>query len=306
MSNGGVQYIASLSGGKDSTAMALYLKEQGIDFDPVFYDTGWEHDSVYEYVENDLPRILGKQVRVLEGKVPDLNEDLEQIARSFEERLGRRSAMVRLCLQKGMFPSRVRRWCTQTLKIEGLKKALKDYDLPVNCVGVRAGESAARAKLPERELSTSLDCMVWRPILTWSKEDVIEIHNRHGIAPNKLYLQGANRVGCWPCIFSRKNEIRFIADSDPDRIAILADLEQVVAEIARKRYAARGETFESLGYNLPTFLGGQKGATLNKPIDEVVEWSRTTHGGRQMSMFRSDELAPGCIEWGLCDTGDPA
>ena len=299
----GVQYIASMSGGKDSTAMALYLMEQGIEFDPLFYDTGWEHPAVYEYIENDLPRILGKPVRAIEGRVYDLDEETEQIAREFEARLGRRSAMVRLCLHKGMFPSRIRRWCTQELKIKGLKKALKDYDAPVNCVGVRAGESEARSKLPERELSTSLDCMVWRPILSWTKADVIAIHNRHGIAPNRLYLLGAERVGCWPCIFSRKSEIRFIADNDPERIAILAGLERVVAELARKRYAARGETFETLGYHLPTFLGGQKGATLNQPIDRVVEWSRTKRGGRQMSMFREDEIVPGCLEWGLCDTG---
>lgn len=296
-------HVASLSGGKDSTAMALYLMEQGIEFNPLFYDTGWEHPAVYEYIENDLPRILGKPVRAVEGKVPDLPEEIEPIALEFESRLGRRSAMVRLCLYKGMFPGRLQRWCTQYLKIEGLKKALKEYDAPVNCVGVRAGESAARSKLPERELSTSLDCMVWRPILSWTKADVIAIHNRHGIAPNRLYLQGAERVGCWPCIFSRKSEVRFIAETDPERIAIIRDLEEAVSILAARRLAKKGESFEAKGLKPPTFFLGHRGKERNT-IDRVVEWSRTKRGGRQMSMFREDEIVPGCLEWGLCDTGD--
>lgn len=35
--------VANVSGGKDSTAMALFLIDQGVDFEPVFCDTGWEH-----------------------------------------------------------------------------------------------------------------------------------------------------------------------------------------------------------------------------------------------------------------------
>ena len=145
--------------------------------------------------------------------------------------------------------------------------------------------------------------MVWRPILSWTKADVIAIHNRHGIAPNRLYLQGAERVGCWPCIFSRKSEVRFIADNDPERIAIIRDLEEAVSILAARRIAKKGESFESRGLKPPTFFLGHKGEERNT-IDRVVEWSRTKRGGRQMSMFREDEIVPGCLEWGLCDTGD--
>jgi 3'-phosphoadenosine 5'-phosphosulfate sulfotransferase (PAPS reductase)/FAD synthetase len=299
------EYIASISGGKDSTAMALHLMEQGIEFDPVFFDTGWEHAAVYEYIENDLPRVLGKPVRIVEGRVYDLDEETEQIAREFEARLDRRSAMVRLCLHKAMFPSRIRRWCTQLLKIEALKAVLADLDLPVNCVGIRSAESAARAKLPERELSTSLDCMVWRPILAWTKADVIAIHNRHGIAPNRLYLQGAERVGCWPCIFSRKSEVRFMSETDPARIDLLADLEAAVFRLARRKKAEDPEALARLEEMPPAwFTVSRAGKSTNQPARAAAEWSRTKRGGRQMSMFREDEIVPGCLQWGLCDTGD--
>jgi 3'-phosphoadenosine 5'-phosphosulfate sulfotransferase (PAPS reductase)/FAD synthetase len=44
--------IASVSGGKDSTAMALWLREQGQAFFPVFMDTGWEHADTYAYLDS--------------------------------------------------------------------------------------------------------------------------------------------------------------------------------------------------------------------------------------------------------------
>lgn len=38
----GRRVVASVSGGKDSGAMSLYLTELGIEHDRVFMDTGWE------------------------------------------------------------------------------------------------------------------------------------------------------------------------------------------------------------------------------------------------------------------------
>jgi len=296
-----VQYIASMSGGKDSTAMALHLIEQDIEFDAVFLDTGWEHSAVYDYVENDLRRILGKPVRIAEGPMPELTPELEDLAVGFEARLGsgRKSGMIRWSLHKAMFPARVRRWCTRSLKIDAFKEVLSEYEFPVSCVGIRAKESEARSQLPERELSTTLDCMVWRPIIDWSKDDVIAIHQRHGIAPNPLYLRGADRVGCWPCIFSKKSEVRFMADQDPDRIDLIRDLEVVVTDLHYERIKKKGKEVDPSW--MATWFASRAGQ--KNTIDKVVEWSKTRRGGTQMTMFREDEIVPGCVEWGLCDTG---
>ena len=294
-------YLASISGGKDSAAMALHLIEQDIEYTAVFFDTGWEHPAVYEYLRGDLTDKIGP-IKELPPPMPKLTPEQEQLASKYEARLGHQSGMVRWMVKKGMFPSRMRRYCTQQLKIAGLKRLIKEHDLPVNCVGIRAAESAARAKMPERELSTSLDCMVWRPIIKWTKQDVIDIHHRHGLAPNPMYLNGADRVGCWPCIFSRKSEIRYISEVDSDRIDLIRDLEVDIAALAAARYAEKGETFDSLGYRLPTFFQGSRDMTL-PTIDTVVEWSKTSRGGKQTALFRDDEVVPGCMSWGLCDTG---
>lgn len=217
--------------------------------------------------------------------------------------------MADLCRYKGMFPARTKRFCTQELKVypaQAYLNQLQDRigDL-VNAVGIRAAESSARAKMPDWEWSDGFDCEVWRPLLQWSEQDVIDIHKRHGLIPNHLYLRGHSRVGCWPCIFARKSEIRLLAE-DSMRVVLIRSLEQEIGEMARSRLARRGETFDSLGYATPTFfqtdIPGAHSSMVQ--IDDVIAWSKTTQGGRQYELFAS-AVEEGCVRWGLCDVVKP-
>jgi 3'-phosphoadenosine 5'-phosphosulfate sulfotransferase (PAPS reductase)/FAD synthetase len=131
---------------------------------------------------------------------------------------------------------------------------------------------------------------------------VIAIHRRHGLPPNPLYLEGASRVGCWPCIFARKNELRHLADTDPARVALIRQLEKEVGDGAAARAQAAGEP----AGNRPTFfqspLREADGGRPCTPLDDVVLWSRTARGGRQLELFAPGPSEDGCMRWGLCDT----
>jgi 3'-phosphoadenosine 5'-phosphosulfate sulfotransferase (PAPS reductase)/FAD synthetase len=287
-------HVASVSGGKDSAAMCLHLLEQGIEHRRVFADTGWEHPDTYEYILGPLQDKLGP-IDVVRSPV---------------------GGFAAWCRKKGMFPGRTpsRRWCTSVLKLEPIAAWMSQFDGPVvNAVGVRREESEARARLPEwdkpRGRAKWGDVEIWRPLLHWTKQQVIDIHQRHGLAPNPLYLQGAERVGCWPCVCSGKKAIRLVADLDPARIDEIRQLEADVQDAARARLAARGETFESLGYTPPTMFSRQLTKAelvkrnddiknTNRPIDEAVKWARTSHGGTQYDWFFDG--TPSCVEWGLC------
>lgn len=278
----GRRVVASVSGGKDSAAMSLYLTELDIDHDRVFCDTGWEHDLTYEYLRGPLVEKLGTITWLTPPK-----------------------KMEELVLHKMMFPNRMQRFCTQLLKVKPLAKYLNDLmdsgtDI-VNAVGIRAAESEARAKMPQWEWQDGFDCEVWRPLLHWTEQEVIDIHARHGLRPNPLYLKGANRVGCWPCILSRKEEIRLVADTDPARIDRMRELERLVTIGQKERSAKKGEELA----NAPGWFQAKTGGGgACWPIDEVVKWSRTGHGGHQYELFAADQKDQGCMRWGLCDTGD--
>lgn len=265
----GRRVVASVSGGKDSAAMSLWLTEQGIEHDRVFCDTGWEHAATYEYLRGPLQQRLGPITWL-------------QPPRKMEE----------LILHKAMFPSRRRRYCTQELKVLPIRRhldALMEAGMDVvNAVGIRAAESESRSRLAEWEWQDGFDCEVWRPLLHWSEQDVIDIHARHGLQPNPLYLMGAQRVGCWPCIYARKDELRLMADVDPERVDRIRELERAVSEDAKSPRAF---------FQAKTGGGGECW-----PIDAVVAWSRTSRGGRQFELFAAEPHEQGCVRWGLCET----
>jgi len=276
--------LASISGGKDSTAMSLWLTEQGVEHHRVFADTGWEHEETYRYVREVLPPIIGD---ITEVKGP----------RGFAD-------MVR---KKGMFPSKRRRFCTSELKVKPILFHIEEllnqgYEV-VNCVGIRALESQQRSKMTEWEFNRSMGIWVWRPLIAWTVEQVLNIHNKHNVPVNPLYHRGFGRVGCWPCVFANKKNIARIAEADPDRIDFIRKLEKEVEATAAARYEKRGETFESLGYLRPTFfILRRHGKSFMATIDDVVEWSKTSYGGKQFELWNDD--FEGCARWGLCDLGD--
>lgn len=273
----GKRVVASISGGKDSAALSLWLHENGIEHDRVFADTGWEAAVTYAYVFGELQRVIGKIAKVRADK-----------------------QMIDLIRHKRTFPSKKKKWCTEELKLKPIKAHLdvlvaQGHDV-VNAVGIRRMEGEERSEALEWEHADFYDCDVWRPLVEWTVEDVIAIHERHGLRPNPLYLMGANRVGCWPCIRSVKEEIRLIAEIDPERARLLGDLENEITE-------ARGKP---RSWFLSQMKNPETGKYYPLPFDEVVEWSRTSHGGKQFTAFGAAETGDGsCMKWGLCESPRP-
>jgi len=316
--------IASVSGGKDSTAMCLHLKERGIPYRAVYMDTGWENAETYRYIEEELPVYIGPITTL--RSVVELPPDVEVLAQVFEARMGRPSPMVRWCLKKGMFPSAKIRWCTQELKVRPMGAFIDALDEDaVNAVGVRAEESSARSKLGEWEdppVGGMIPAPTWRPIIDWTVDDVIAIHQRHNVAPNRSYFEGSTRVGCWPCIRSNKAELEVLGRTDPERVALIRELERVVSDIAAAKIED-GDTIRSWFQTFddprrvmtcPDCEGGGCEACAKKgrrrvkykkaecwPIDRVMTWARTAKGGRTIEMFAPLGFELGCMRWGFCD-----
>lgn len=296
-------YLASISGGKDSTAMALHLREQGIPFRAVHFYTGWDHIDTVRYIQNVLPEHIGP-IEILATE-PELTKEENALAEEVEHMLEMRSPFVRWCIQKATFPNRLTRFCTEKLKIETAKQVFarehKRGNTPISVVGIRAAESKARAQMPEKELAPTLDCMIWRPLINWSEQDVIALHKRHAVPPNPLYLRGALRVGCWPCVMARKNDIRMI---DEKRIQVIERLEAIVGKLRLERRATSKRKSSEFMPHL--FQTRQKidGRYPPIPIRDAVAWANTRRGKKDEEALLLEEqgINEGCMRWGMCET----
>ena len=246
-----IKRVASISGGKDSTAMLLFLCElrdrYGMDFEAVIADTGNEHQLTVDYV-HELERRTGIPIT---WKRSDFSERIAK-RRSYVQEHYEESARARIlsslhptgipfldmCLWKGRFPSPCARFCTVELKVLPIKeyheKHLSAGYTVESWQGIRAEESLNRKYLPKRNIE---DENTWnvRPILRWKIEHVVALHRRHGIPLNPLYKMGFSRVGCFPCINERKKGIRQIITLFPETIDKIRTWEETVSTVSKRR-----------------------------------------------------------------------
>jgi 3'-phosphoadenosine 5'-phosphosulfate sulfotransferase (PAPS reductase)/FAD synthetase len=201
-----------ISGGKDSTALLLWaVHESGIPKDKLvatFCDTGNEHELTLAYVQ-----MLSEKVFPITTIKPDLD-------------------FYELANKKKRFPSARARFCTEDLKMKPSRTFvwnLKDQGKELLLMsGVRAAESLERSKLPQYEWDNYYGLPVYRPLLSWTIQMVWDQHKKYGLTPNPLYAAGMVRVGCYPCIMSRKPELEKIAEMWPERFQALAEKEKLV------------------------------------------------------------------------------
>lgn len=304
--------VISLSGGKDSTAILLLAIERGVpNIKPVFADTGHEHKITYEYVQ-----YLNDKVHPVTIVKADFSDDIESRRKFLQEIVdgtrvdnrGKRrwdaesaanaletlhptgNAFLDLCLLKGMFPTTVFRFCSEKLKRnpvmeQVLMPMMEDGNVIWNWQGIRADESASRAKLPELD-EVGGGLWNYRPILKWTAEDCFAIHRKHNVEPNPLYKMGMSRVGCMPCIHARKDELLEIGRRFPQELSRVQQWEEMVSSVQKP------------GASGATLFHKSRGGT----IWQAVEWSKTSKGGKQIDILRNESDGPMCSSiYGLCE-----
>lgn len=310
--------IVSVSGGKDSTAtLLLAINRDAENIYPVFADTGNEHDITYEYLDY-LERELGLSIRRVKAdfskqllkkreitlekwRREGVDENVIEIA--FNSLTPSGNPFLDLCMWKGRFPSTKARFCTDELKVQPISDQvvwplLKEFSIIESWQGIRWDESPARAGYIEREgiEPDSQRVYAYRPILSWSAQQVFDYHKENGIKWNPLYEKGMGRVGCMPCINARKGELREIAGQFPEVIDRIREWESIVSAASK-----RGASTFFPAVTDPTANSDDEVTHLTHGIDRVVEWSKTTRGGRQRDLLIATD-APICHSiYGLCE-----
>jgi 3'-phosphoadenosine 5'-phosphosulfate sulfotransferase (PAPS reductase)/FAD synthetase len=127
---------------------------------------------------------------------------------------------------RGMFPSPKYRQCTSDLKRGPIERTIRGLGLSlvVNCMGLRAEESSARAKCEtfkrsDRNSVAGREWFDWLPIHDWSEARVFGEIASSGQVPHWAYAAGMSRLSCCFCIMASKRDLRTAAKLRPELFA---------------------------------------------------------------------------------------
>lgn len=181
-----VKHVLGLSGGRDSAALAVYMRQYHpeLEIDYFFTDTGKELPEVYEY--------LGRLEGLLGRPILRLNPD-----RDFDFWLKQ---------YNGFLPSPQTRWCTRQLKLRPfehwVRPMLDDGATVYSYVAIRSDESYREGYASKHE-----NLIVRLPFKEAGidKAGVLEILESAGIGL-PTYYSWRTRSGCTFCFFQQKIE----------------------------------------------------------------------------------------------------
>ena len=202
-----VRHLLGLSGGKDSAALAIYIRNKYPDIhdrvEYFFSDTGSELKEVYDFLDR-LESYLGKPiVRLGSGK-------------GFEHWLEQHNQYL---------PSPQQRWCTHTMKIKPFEEFVGD-DPVVSYVGIRADENR-KGYISRKENIKAVFPFVEDDVV---RDDVFKmLENSVGIPE---YYKWRSRSGCYFCFFQRQEEWLGLKRNHPE----LFEKAKAFEQRERKKY----------------------------------------------------------------------
>jgi len=229
----GYQFYCSTSGGKDSQAMYIQLLElvPRHQITLVHADLG---EVEWHGVQQHIHKTTSHELHVVRAIWAD----------------GSEKNLLGMVEKRGMWPSSAHRQCTSDLKRGPIYKFIRGhmkshgFTRAVNCMGLRAGESAARAKLESRKLNKILskagrEVYDWLPIHDWSTEEVFEAIAAAGQEPHPAYATGNERLSCMFCIMGSTNDLQNAARQRPELAAKMIALEEKIGHTFKNRQSLK-------------------------------------------------------------------
>lgn len=245
------RHILSLSGGKDSTALAIFMRNKISEMEYVFCDTGEELPETYEYLDR-LEVFLGKRIN-------RLNPD-----RPFQHYLQ---------VYRGVLPDARTRWCTRKLKIEPFERFISDEPC-ISYVGIRADEQHRKGYI-----STKPNIVTRFPFIEAgiTQPDVFRILEESGLGIPKYY-EWRSRSGCYFCFFQQRIEWIGLLENHPDLYEQSAKFEKKDDSTGESFLWSERESLEEMNdparieqikHEHAQYQERQKSRAKNQPLTQV-------------------------------------
>ncbi len=214
-----VRHILALSGGKDSSALAVYMLGKVENLEYVFCDTGEELDETYEYI-NRLQDFLCSKINWLKS---------EKDFRYYVD------------LYSGVLPDARTRWCTRMLKLKPYEDFIGD-DPVISYVGIRVDEPHRKGYISTKPNIKTVFPFVENNIRL---EDVERILKDSGLGVPRYY-EWRSRSGCYFCFYQQKREWIGLKNFHPELFEKAKAFEKFDLETGERYTWNQGESLDEL------------------------------------------------------------
>jgi len=238
-----VRHICGISGGKDSSALAVFMRERVPEMEYFFCDTGAELPETYEYLDK-LEVTLGKPIARLNS------------TKGFDHWFE---------VYRGTLPSPNMRWCTKKMKIEPIEEWVGDDEV-ISYVAIRADESGRKGYVSTKPNIKALFPFIEEGI---DHAGVLAILTEAGIGL-PTYYEWRTRSGCYFCFYQRKSEWVGLSEKHPDLFEKAVAIEGKVKLDAGAAGDASYDEFGMKGRQY-TWSGGESLTDLIGRKDEIME-----------------------------------
>jgi hypothetical protein len=238
-----VRHICGISGGKDSSALALYMREKVPEMEYFFCDTGAELPETYDFLDK-LEIVLGKKIERLNAR--------KGFDHWFE-------------VYRGTLPSPQMRWCTTKMKIEPIEQWVGDDEV-ISYIAIRSDEAGRKGYVSSKKNIQARFPFVEDDI---DHAGVMRILGESGVGlPG--YYEWRTRSGCYFCFFQRKAEWVGLSERHPDLWERAVAIEQ---KIMKSAGADGDKSFDEFGMQgrQYTWSGGETLVQLLARKDQIME-----------------------------------
>ena len=252
------RHVLGLSGGRDSAALAVYMRQSHpeLDVEYFFTDTGKELPEVYEFLVK-LEGFLGQPITRLN---PDRDFDFW------------------LKQYNNFLPSAQTRWCTRQLKLRPFEQWIRpDLDAGstvYSYVAIRGDEEYREGYASKHE--SLLVCLPLKDAGI-DKAGVLDILESAGLGL-PTYYEWRTRSGCTFCFFQQKIEWVRLLERHPDYFEEAKSYEKNALDHGSPFTWSRGESLEQL--SLPERISAIK-------VEHAQRLERA-RGKRQVNPLRPD------------------
>lgn len=194
------------------------------------------------------------RVVLVHATLPEEWEGTKELAQRQADALGvpleicsRNEGLLDYVLRRGKWPSSTARFCTSDFKRAPIDKVITrlatkagEVVRVLNCMGLRAQESTARAKRKafendDRRSNGRRIVDQWLPIFAMTEAEVWAYIRAHGLEQHAAYSYGMPRLSCVFCVFAPDAALMLAGKHNPALLAKYVEVEKTIGHTFKNK-----------------------------------------------------------------------